>query len=77
MVRYILRELPFEPLPLSEVLPGRILGEREQLLKDREASGHMPSVPLDREAAECCIQLLPGYMDADGFFIARFRRKAK
>jgi 16S rRNA (cytosine967-C5)-methyltransferase len=76
MVRFILRELPFEPLPLREVLPARVLEEKEKLEADRERCGHPSSVPLERAAADCCIQLLPGYMDTDGFFIARFRRKS-
>jgi 16S rRNA (cytosine967-C5)-methyltransferase len=76
MVRFILRELPFEPLPLQEVLPARVLEEKEKLEADRERWGHPSSVSLERAAADCCIQLLPGYMDTDGFFIARFRRKS-
>lgn len=38
----------------------------------REAQGDLK---LTEEEAACCMQIFPGYMEADGFFFAKFRRK--
>ncbi len=80
MVKYISRELPFEPVSLEGVLPsalweqkrrleGEIQRERQQEAQRRRGTGL-----TEREQASC-IQLLPGYMECDGFFFARFRRR--
>ena len=76
MVRFIAEKLPFEPVPLSETLPEQILTEKEQLEELREKNKKPISVPLSKAERAACVQLLPGFMDADGFFIARFRRKS-
>ena len=69
-------ELDFEPVSLKEVLPESILeGKRRTALRMRE-SGTMPAVPLTEAQEAACIQLLPGILEADGFFMARFRRKS-
>ena len=75
MVRYIARKLPFEPVSLEGILPA-ILWEqnsRLQMLK-RENLGEEDE-PLTAKEQAACIQLMPGYMECDGFFFARFRRK--
>ncbi len=64
MCAWIEENLPFEGESLRGYVPERLWREREELLKE---SG--------RELPEHCMQLLPGYMRADGFFFARFRRK--
>jgi len=76
MVRFITGELPFEPLPLDETLPEEIRKEKRLLEERRERAGSPLSVPLSEEERAACIQLLPGFMEADGFFMARFRRRA-
>ncbi len=76
MVRFLTEELDFEPVSLKEVLPESILeGKRRTALRMRE-SGTMPAVPLTEAQEAACIQLLPGILEADGFFMARFRRKS-
>lgn len=57
MVQWILERFPFEPVPLGETLPEKVL------------SGGKTG------AAGCCVQLLPGCMESDGFFFAKLRRK--
>lgn len=32
---------------------------------------------LSKEQESCCLQMLPGYMESDGFFLALFRRKSE
>lgn len=66
MVRYICEELPFEPVSLENALP-RTLWEQKQLLDAR--------IQQEMMAQNSCIQLLPGFMECDGFFFAKFRRK--
>lgn len=75
MVRFITRELPFVPAGLQEVLSGEILREKEQLLvhSGQEGAGEKQD-PEMAGADAACIQILPGYMEGDGFFIARFRK---
>ena len=74
MVKYISEELPFEPVPLDR-LPGKILAFREQFEELRKKNGK-PSWPgLNEDQRRACVQLLPGYTEGDGFFIALFKRK--
>lgn len=75
MVRYIAENLPFEPIPLSETLPEEVFAQRECLEGQREKCGKRNAVSLSEAERAACIQLMPGFMEADGFFIARFRRK--
>lgn len=72
MVRFLTGELGLEPLSLEECLPELLLDQKRETeaLRDREGRDH----GLTAEERRACIQLLPGYMEADGFFIARFRR---
>ena len=75
MVKYISEELPFEPVPL-ETLPREILAFRERFEVLRKKNGK-PSWPgLNEDQRRACVQLLPGYTEGDGFFIALFKRKA-
>lgn len=70
MVHWIAQNFPFEPQALDECLPEKLLAERRKI---RE---HMRGASALCEAEEnACIQLLPGVMEADGFFFAKFRRK--
>jgi len=75
MVRFIVRELGFEPVPLKGVLPDCLLAQKAQIKEALRKAGKEPAGALTEEEAAACIQLLPGYMDSDGFFIARFRRR--
>lgn len=90
MVRFITQQLDFEPLSLEDRLPPALLEQKakleELLLQRKEALGtglqgrggadfHEGDFALSKEEKAACIQLLPGYMQADGFFIALFRRR--
>lgn len=66
MVRFITRELGFVPEPLEGVLPDAVLAGKQRLPKAENG--------LTAREDAACIQLLPGFMESDGFFIARFRR---
>ena len=76
MVRYISEKLPFEPQPLAPLLPEKLLRDKKRLELARRAGGRELSANLSDVQKNACIQLLPGYMEGDGFFIARFRRKS-
>ena len=75
MVKYITEELPFEPIPLDEVLPKEVIDFREQFEELRRKYGKSSRMGLDENQHRACVQLLPGYTEGDGFFIARFRRE--
>lgn len=75
MVKYISEELPFKPEPLDEVLPKEITGFREYFEELRGKCGKTSRVELNQDQRRACVQLLPGYTEGDGFFIARFRRE--
>lgn len=86
MVRYITENLPFVPDSLEGFVPDKLLALREELGKkfdmadgkiSKEESGEKAheQIQLSEKQKACCMQLLPGYMEADGFFFARFRRE--
>lgn len=72
LVQWICEEFPFEPVPLEELLPERLVEEKKEtdMLRRKNAGRQLPE-----EISRCSVQLLPGYMEADGFFFARLRRK--
>ncbi len=70
MVRYITEHFPFEPESIEPFLPRALFRQREQIRL--QAKGE--DFKLTKKEASACIQLLPGYMETDGFFIARFKR---
>ncbi len=75
MVRHIAEELGFEPVSLEGLLPERLVSERRRLEEDMQKAGKDPARGLSEREYGACIQLLPGYMESDGFFLAKFRRK--
>lgn len=88
MVRWIVEHFPFEPESLEDKLPEALLAQKrevERLRREHQAERAADSVVpegavqgnTDRGQAiqEASIQLLPGYMESDGFFFARLRRK--
>lgn len=75
MVRFLTGELGFEPVSLEEILPAQVLAMKRYVAAQMQESGIEPTVPLTEAEEASCIQLLPGLQDADGFFLARFRRK--
>ncbi|MCI9338427.1 MAG: 16S rRNA (cytosine(967)-C(5))-methyltransferase RsmB [Lachnospiraceae bacterium] len=77
MVRFLTEELGFEPVSLEEVLPEDILAVKRRVAMRMRESGIAPAVPLTDEQEAACIQLLPGFLEADGFFIARFQKKTE
>lgn len=74
MVRFIARELGFAPVSLENVLPEHVAAAKRKLEEDLTDAGGSPAARLTEEERGACIQLLPGYMESDGFFIARFRK---
>lgn len=72
MVRFLTEELGFLPVALDGVLPERLLEEKRAVEAAMEKEGRAAGLSEEERAA--CIQLLPGYMEADGFFIARLER---
>lgn len=74
MVRFI-GELGFEPASLEKVLPEAVLAAGKRAEEALRRAGKEPAVKLTEEERAACIQLLPGFMESDGFFIARFRKK--
>ena len=88
MVKYISEQLPFEPVSLENVLPQELWEQKRKLEAQRktQAEQEAESIPgmraqagtpvqLTEKEQSACIQLLPGYMECDGFFFARFRRR--
>lgn len=73
MVAFLARDLGFEPVSLKERLPGELQLQCEQVRKHEKPH----RLPLTPEESEACIQLLPGFMKADGFFFACFRKPGK
>ncbi len=75
MVRYIAEELGFAPVSVEEELPEALKAQKRETAGLRDAEGKKDG--LNAEERSACIQFLPGYMAADGFFIAKFRRPLK
>lgn len=81
MVRWIVDKLPFEPVSLDKALPESLLMKKRQVEKLRHAGEQdikgtdTEEIELERKLRNASIQLLPGYMDSDGFFFALLRRK--
>lgn len=66
-VRWILENLPFEPVSMETELPAVILAgvlEEKQAFRGEKASWE-----------NCMVQILPGVLEMDGFFFAKLRRK--
>lgn len=76
MVCYIARELGYKPVSIEKILPRALSEEKKRLEEDLCEAGKKLAAALTEEERACCIQLLPGYMEADGFFIARFQRES-
>ncbi len=72
MVRFLTEQLGFLPQSLEGRIPDRLLQEKNDTLERRMAAGKDCFLSEREQAA--CIQLLPGYMESDGFFFAVFRR---
>lgn len=70
MLHWILENFPFVPESLAGCLPQILLDQRKWV---REQPAKTPI--LSREEQAACITLLPGYMESDGFFFAKLRRK--
>lgn len=71
MVRWIVDHLPFEPVSLEGILPENLLAKKQQA--DKLRPGFQEK--YEKKLRDAFIQLLPGYVDADGFFFAILRRK--
>lgn len=74
MVRFIISELGFLPDSPEKKLPEKLLAQKRAVEALREKNGKACGTALTGAETGACIQLLPGYMEADGFFFAVFRR---
>lgn len=72
MVRFIREELSFVPLSLRETLPQQVFADQKKARLAK--TGGEGGIALEPDCEDACIQLLPGYTEGDGFFLARFRR---
>lgn len=72
MARWISQNAELEPESLEAYVPERLWKEKKALeaMEMRENPEH-----TEKSLRDCWIQLLPGFMEADGFFFARFRKK--
>lgn len=77
MVCFLTRELGFEPVSLEDILPPQLLAVKRQVAAQRKESGIEPIVALTEAEEAACMQFLPGLLEADGFFLAKFRRRIK
>lgn len=71
MVKWILETFPFEPGQIDAYIPRKLREETEEIQRLLISLGKV----VDRQAADCSVQLLPGFMCSDGFFFARLTRK--
>lgn len=69
MVEWILQNFPFEPESLERYIPKKLSEEKMNLRKQMKKKE-----TVEENISDACIQLLPGFMDADGFFFARLKR---
>jgi 16S rRNA (cytosine967-C5)-methyltransferase len=74
MVRFISEELGFEPVSLADVLPEAVWLAKKEVKEAMAAAGKDAKCGLTEEQLNACIQFLPGYMESDGFFLAKFRK---
>ena len=70
LVQWITEQFPFEPVSLEGRIPALLWQEKEKL--DKESSSQKVAY---RAIKDCMVQLLPGEMEADGFFFAVLRRR--
>lgn len=74
MVRFLTRELGMEPVSLEGILPEKVQEARRLIGKQARLAGKPHGALLTEEEEAACMQMLPGYLEADGFFLARFRK---
>lgn len=70
MVHWICEKFPFEPVSLENSLPEQLSEERVRVQRLQKSI-----TAYSEEECKSYIQLLPGYMESDGFFFAKLRRK--
>jgi 16S rRNA (cytosine967-C5)-methyltransferase len=76
MAAWIMDNFPFDPVPFEEYIP-------ERLKRDIESAKAFIPVTLNIRPDDekrvilerCCVQMLPGYVEADGFFFVKMRRR--
>lgn len=72
MVRYLTEELGFEPVSVEEALPEELRTAKHRTEELRRPGGKRQTA--DGEMQGACMQFYPGYMNADGFFIAKLKK---
>lgn len=71
MVKWILEHLPFEASSVEPDLPKKVW---LAALEEKKANRPAPGILTEQQEA-CCVQLLPGMLETDGFFFAKLSRK--
>ena len=75
MVRWIIENLPFEPVPIEDVLPDSL---KEDLYEIKSYTPATLNLTEDDEILmkidKCSAQFMPGFTESDGFFFAKLRR---
>ena len=74
MVKYITEELGFTPVSLKDSLPENVLLERQLSRSMVKGTAKKYLEEMSDEQRDCFIQMYPGVMECDGFFIAKFTK---
>lgn len=75
MVKFISENLGLEPVNLKGRIPELLLEQKKEVANLLEAEGIKNKCRLTEEQEAACVQLLPGFMEADGFFFAVFKKQ--
>lgn len=75
MVRWIMEQFPFEPISLEGRIPEPLWQEKKVLDSEGHGIDRLEGDATAEALKNCMIQLLPGEMEADGFFFALLRRR--
>jgi 16S rRNA (cytosine967-C5)-methyltransferase len=78
MVQWILDNFPFEPVDVKSCIPDALKKDIDRAKAAIPALLNLTGEEAKYlETKKCCVQLLPGYTECDGFFFALFKRKDK
>jgi 16S rRNA (cytosine967-C5)-methyltransferase len=76
MVQWMLDSFPLEPVDVNGRIPAKL---REDIDNARAATPALLNLTHEGEkrleTEKCCVKLLPGYTESDGFFFAVLKRK--
>ena len=75
MVQWMLEHFPLEPVSLEGRIPELLWKEKKMIDSELYGQARLEEDAETEALNNCMIQLLPGTMEADGFFFALLRRK--